>query len=151
MKKRCLWRAAIQGDFSDTNIILKKDNSLKGLIDFNISGDEVLVNDMITQGIFVCYIMDLEENLQYDDRFYLFNIFVSEYPKYRRLKNTETVVLNNIYRIVFTFLWIRVDALEKFIEHKDTVNITRLLEDTLDFIMNGTIEEMMAVNKKYTI
>ena len=106
---------------------------------------------MITQGIFVCYIMDLEENLQYDDRFYLFNLFVSEYQKYRKLKDIETVVLNDIYRIVFIFLWIRVDALEKFIGHKGTVNITRLLEDTLDFIMNGTIEEMMAVNKKYII
>lgn len=49
---------AIQGDLSTNNILVDTNHSLCGIIDFNIGGNDVFVNHMLQEGIFLAYWSD---------------------------------------------------------------------------------------------
>jgi Ser/Thr protein kinase RdoA (MazF antagonist) len=125
---------AVQGDFSTNNVIVHEDASISGVIDFNIAGDEVLVNDMVTQGIFVCYIMDLDKGLIEDDRKGLFDTFVREYLQTRVLSTQEKEVMNDIYSIVFPFLWTRIEILESCLHRGAILEANAFLEETWEIL-----------------
>ncbi|GGA37738.1 phosphotransferase [Paenibacillus physcomitrellae] len=107
---------AVQGDFSTNNVMLNKDGSIRAVIDFNIAGDEKLVNDLVTEGIFICFIMDLEPGLPEECRHDLLRLFVRTYREQRPLANEEESVLNLLYQLVFPFLWTNIELLEELLQ-----------------------------------
>lgn len=121
---------AVQGDFSTNNVIINDDGTINGLVDFNIAGDEVLVNDMVTQGIFICYIMDLDRGLTEEDRKALFDKFISQYMQMRALSEIEISVMNEIYSIVFPFLWTRIEYFETLLKDGAIEDANRFLNET---------------------
>lgn len=125
---------AVQGDFSTNNVIVHEDASINGIIDFNIAGDEVLVNDMVTEGIFICYIMDLDKELTEADRRGLFDTFVREYLRTRVLSKQEKEVINDIYSIVFPFLWTRIEILESCLQRGAILEANAFLEETWEIL-----------------
>lgn len=127
---------AVQGDFSTNNMILNENGTIKGVIDFNIAGNEVLVNDMITQGIFVCYVMDLEKGLSDDHRKDLYDLFIQTYMNTRQLNDLELSVINDIYNVVYPFLWLRIDNLESYFESGKFENVNSFLDDTWEILNN---------------
>lgn len=136
---RTIWhqlpKYAVQGDFSTNNVIVDAAGAILGLIDFNIAGDEVLVNDLITQGIFICYIMDLDKGLKDDDRKLLFDLFVAKYLTKRYLSQLELSVMNEIYQIVFSFLWLRIEYLEDCLKQQNVEKTNQFLEETREHLV----------------
>lgn len=54
--------------FSTNNILVGLEGDVTGVVDFNIAGDEALINDMVTERIFLCHMMDLDEGVIGGDR-----------------------------------------------------------------------------------
>lgn len=85
---------------------------------------------MITQGIFVCYIMDLDKGLTENDRKKLYDIFIKTYMRSRQLNNLEISVMYDIYNIVFPFLWTRIDIFESYLKSKKIDEANEFLDET---------------------
>lgn len=124
-------RCAVQGDFSTNNVLIDKDGKIVSLIDFNIAGSEVLVNDLITQAMFISEIMDLAEGLQDADRFHLFRIFIKEYLRHRPLTEPELAAMNSIYNLASSFFWPVIEDLEQLLAGGDYQKANEVLEDIL--------------------
>jgi Ser/Thr protein kinase RdoA (MazF antagonist) len=125
---QALPRYAVQGDFSTNNLMLGEQGQIEAIIDFNISGDEVLVNDFITEGIFICYIMDLEPGLPETARPELLEHFIHIYRQRRPLSSLETWASERIYQLVFPFLWTWIEQLEQHIVKGEIDAADRMLQ-----------------------
>ena len=124
-------RCAVQGDFSTNNVLIDKNGKIASLIDFNIAGSDVLVNDLITQAMFISEIMDLAEGLQDADRFNLFRIFIEEYLRHRPLTEPELAAMNSIYNLASSFFWPVIEDLEQLLAGGDYQKANEVLEDIL--------------------
>lgn len=125
---------ATQGDYSINNLAFK-DGRVKGIFDYNIAGDEALVSDMIIEGLFVSYEMDLDNCLIDDDKDRLFKLFVKTYMQCRKLTQIEIKVMNDIYAVVFPFWWTRIifdskKSLRKYLEENNTKKVNEFLDET---------------------
>lgn len=124
---------ATQGDYSVNN--LTYNNEEIGIFDYNIAGDEILVNDMIIEGLFVTKVMDLSEGLKDSDREELFKLFVKAYINIRKLTSDELNVINDLYAIVVPFWWERIiynknKSLVSIINNKDITKLNEFLIET---------------------
>lgn len=143
-KRWCeLHKYAVQGDLSTNNFIIDSDKKIIGLIDFNIAGDDVLISDLITQGIFVCYIMDLDEGLNDDDRKQLFDLFINSYQNIRAISNTEKSFMNDIYSIVYSMFWTRTDLFINNLKDGKLKDADMFLDETLDMLNNSYFERIL--------
>lgn len=87
-------RHAVQGDFSINN--LSKQNSELWLFDYNNAGDDYLVADMITQGIFLSREMDYA---QPHDPGAMFGAFIDGYMEQRQLSEAEIRAAGDYYAV----------------------------------------------------
>lgn len=130
-------RYATQGDYSINN--LTHVNGAVGIFDYNISGDEVLVSDMIIEGLFISKEMDLKEGLAEEDREGLFQSFVKIYMQNRKLCQYELRVLNDIYAVVVPFWWTRIifdkeNSLIKLVNDRNIDKVNAFLEKTYNML-----------------
>lgn len=126
-------RYATQGDYSTNNMTFE--NREIGIFDYNISGDEFLVNDMIIEGLFVTKVMDLDKGLSDKDRDMLFRVFVDTYRSIRKLNIFEIRAMNDIYAVVVPFWWSRIifeeeGSLIYIVKKKDRRNLREFLNET---------------------
>ncbi len=121
----------MQGDFYTNNVLIDKNGKIVSLIDFNIAGSDVEVNDLITQAMFISEIMDLAEGLQDADRVYLFSIFIEEYLRHRPLTEPELAAMNSIYNLASSFFWPVIEDLEQLLAREDYQKANEVPEDIL--------------------
>lgn len=98
-------RAATQGDFCYYNQRFQ-DGKLVGLMDFNLAGDEILVNEFVAVAIYLSWHVPYEGTLTSHERYQL---FVQHYEKERPLTTEERSVLPAIFSIIRAFRYDRVD------------------------------------------
>lgn len=99
----CLPKGAVQGDLSPNNVLVDDAGNITGIIDFHLAGDEVYVNHMMSEGVFLSYSCDQVEGetpAMRDD--YLYS-FVEGYQRHRTLSDTEKGTLNLLYNIFKPF------------------------------------------------
>lgn len=122
-------KCAVQGDISINNLTYK--DSKLGIFDYNIAGDEVLVGDMILEGLLTAYEMDLGDTLTASERPELFKCFVKGYLSERILTEAEYSIAQDIYAICnalwFTRILYNENSLIKMLERKEYDNANKLL------------------------
>ncbi|MCB2301028.1 phosphotransferase enzyme family protein [Clostridium tagluense] len=96
---------AIQGDLSTNNILVDTNHSLCGIIDFNIGGNDVFVNHMLQEGIFLAYWSDdfwntKEELLEMEGKL---SKFLEGYCENYKLSPEEKEKMNDLYQIIRPF------------------------------------------------
>lgn len=120
--------------FSTNNILVGLEGDVTGVVDFNIAGDEALINDMVTERIFLCHMMDLDEGVTGGDRGALLDQFINRYMQVRPLSILEISVMNDTYSVVFTFLWTRVEHFENCLEASLVEDANAFLYKTWDML-----------------
>ncbi len=133
-RARALWlslpKAATQGDFSINNLTLGVDGELT-VFDYNIAGDEVLVSDMVLEGLFVAYQMDLPHDAPLAYRERIFPAFYEGYLSVRPLTEMECTVAWELYTMYHSLWGSTVDALEAYMSAGQVNEANRLLSDIL--------------------
>ena len=126
-------RYATQGDISINNLTFINDQL--GVFDYNNGCDEVLVSDMIIEGLFTAYEMDIIGDM---DRKELFYQFVSGYRTQRILSDLEIEAMYHIYSISDALWATKIMAYEnsltKLVERDETEKVSVLLEEMFKII-----------------
>lgn len=134
---RCVWdslpKAAVQGDISINNLVYgEKELSV---FDYNNAGDEVLISDLVMEGLLTAYEMDLPEGVDKGCREELFLALLNGYLSVRKLSEEEVKAAWTIYTLYHSLWFTRVlyndDSLEKLIEKEDYGEANRLLAQML--------------------
>lgn len=125
---------ATQGDYSINNLVYDN-GKIEGIFDYNISGDEVLVSDMIIEGLLVSYEMDLDNSLTDNHKDEIFKVFVRKYMECRKLNQYELNVMDDIYAVVFPFWWTRIifdkeNSLEKHLNDNNLEKVNEFLKES---------------------
>lgn len=134
---RAVWdrlpRAAVQGDISINNLVYGQDELT--VFDYNNAGDEVLISDLVMEGLLTAYEMGIPKN---EDKSYcekLFPALLNGYLSVRKLSAEEANAAWNVYTLYhalwFTRVVYREDSLEKLVEKKDHSAANRLLRQML--------------------
>lgn len=134
---RAVWnrlpKAAVQGDISINNLVYGE-NELT-VFDYNNAGDEVLISDLVMEGLLTAYEMDLPEGIDKSYREQLFPALLTGYLSIRKLSEEEANTAWNIYTLYHSLWFTRVvyngDSLEKLLEKKDYDGANRLLKQML--------------------
>jgi len=127
-------RGPIQGDLSFNNIMIDKEEKITGIIDFNLAGDEVLINHFAGEAAFLSYDgekIDYEDEKMSDE--YLKSFF-QNYQKYRKMDENELKVLNDLLRIYRPFKFYRVEKIIELFKEKQYTHINIELESMLEDI-----------------
>lgn len=129
-------KAAVQGDISINNLV----NGDDGLIvfDYNNAGDEVLVSDLVLEGLLTAFEMDLPAGETESYREQLFPALLEGYLSVRTLNEAECAAAWDIYTLYhglwFTRIVYNEDSLEKTVGRGEYEAANRLLKRMLDDI-----------------
>lgn len=134
---RAVWdslpRAAVQGDLSINNLV----DGENGLIvfDYNNAGDEVLISDLVLEGLLTAYEMDLPAGADKNCREQFFPALLNGYLSIRKLSEEEASTAWIVYTLYHSLWFSRIvyhdDSLEKLIEREDYAAANRLLAQML--------------------
>ena len=114
-------KAATQGDYCYYNMRFKEEK-LVALFDFNLAGDEVLLNECTAVAIYLSWHVPYEGALTSEERYQL---FMQQYETERPLTMQERKALPTLHSIIRAF---RYDRVENGI--KDTKNAELFLTET---------------------
>ncbi len=134
---RDLWdtlpKAAVQGDISINNLVSTDDGLI--IFDYNNAGDEVLVSDLVMEGLLTAYEMDLPPNAPKTYTEQLFSAFLKGYLSVRTLRESECAAAWDIYTLYhglwFTRIVYRESALDALVKEKNYEVANRLLTKML--------------------
>ena len=134
---RTVWdalpKAAVQGDISINNLVYGADELT--VFDYNNAGDEVLVSDLVMEGLLTAYEMDLPDGVPASYREKLFPALLKGYLSVRPLSKPEQGAAWEIYTLYhglwFTRIVSRDDSLAKLVKKGDYDAANRLLRQML--------------------
>lgn len=130
---RSVWdrlpKASVQGDISINNLVYGEKELT--VFDYNNAGDEVLISDLVMEGLLTAYEMDLPEGVDKRCRGQLFLALLKGYLSVRKLSEEESKTAWTIYTLYHSLWFTRVtyndDSLEKLIEKEEYGEANRLL------------------------
>lgn len=134
---RSVWhqlpKSAVQGDISINNLVYGEDELT--VFDYNNAGDEVLISDLVMEGLLTAYEMEIPKGVSQDYREKLFSALLSGYLSIRKLSDKEANTAWSIYTLYHSLWFSRVvyndTSLEKLVENKDYVRANLLLVQML--------------------
>ncbi|MBR6826240.1 MAG: hypothetical protein IKM59_06800 [Oscillospiraceae bacterium] len=134
---RDLWnslpKVAVQGDVSINNLVPTDDGLI--IFDYNNAGDEVLVSDLVMEGLLTAYEMDLPPNAPDAYTEQLFSAFLKGYLSVRTLSELECAAAWDIYTLYhglwFTRIVYKDSALDALVKEKNYEAANRLLNQML--------------------
>lgn len=136
-KLRAVWdtlpKAAVQGDISINNLVLTADGLT--VFDYNNAGDEVLISDLVMEGLLTAYEMDLPEGVPFSAREELFPAFLRGYLSVRPLSEAESAAAWEAYTLYHALWFTRIvyndDSLAAFVAKGEYDAANRLLRQML--------------------
>lgn len=127
-----VWRelpiAATQGDFCYYNMLFDEQQQISGIFDFNLAGDEVLLNECVAVGVYLCWHVDYQGELSSTQRF---QQFMQAYEKQRTLNVLEKKMFPALFAIIRAF---RYDRVENGIKNSEAKGA--FLNETLEILRN---------------
>lgn len=130
--------AATQGDFCPYNMLFDDTGNIAGIFDFNLAGDEVLVNECIAVGVYVSWHIEYVGELDPAERF---EQFIAGYTEERAFTDLEIEVIPPLFSIIRAF---RYDRVDEGIE--DAANKTAFMDETLNLLKSG--DRAVLINKQ---
>lgn len=134
---RAVWnrlpKAAVQGDMSINNLVYEKDELM--VFDYNNAGDEVLISDLVMEGLLTANEMDIPEGTDQRCREQFFSAMLNGYLSIRKLSEEEANTAWLVYTLYHSLWFSRVvyndDSLEKLVKKEDYFAADRLLAQML--------------------
>ncbi|WP_274310134.1 phosphotransferase [Solibacillus daqui] len=108
-------KAATQGDFCYYNMLFEN-NKMTGIFDFNLAGDEILLNECIAAAVYCCWHVAYEGERSSEQRYQL---FISGYQQFRPWASLENDLAPYLFAIIRAFRYDRVDkGIANIAQHK---------------------------------
>lgn len=133
---RAVWdrlpKAAVQGDISINNLVYGEDELI--VFDYNNAGDEVLISDLVMEGLLTAYEMNLPEEADQSCREQILPALLNGYLSIRKLSeeaNTAWIVYTIYHSLWFSRVVYNDDSLEKLVKKEDYAAANRLLAQML--------------------
>ena len=134
---RAVWdrlpKAAVQGDISINNLVYGEKELT--VFDYNNAGDEVLISDLVMEGLLTAYEMDLPEGAEQSCREHFFPALLDGYLSIRTLSEEEAETAWIVYTLYHALWFSRVvyneDSLEKLVQRGEYASANRLLTQML--------------------
>lgn len=134
---RSVWgalpKAAVQGDISINNLVY--DPVELTVFDYNNAGDEVLISDLVMEGLLTAYEMELHEGVPESYRERIFPSLLKGYLSVRPLSDLECDIAWEIYTLYHGLWFSRVmykdNSLENLVKRKDYGAANKLLNQML--------------------
>ena len=145
---RAVWetlpKAAVQGDISINNLVINEDGLT--VFDYNNAGDEVLISDLVMEGLLTAYEMELPNGTPITYREKLFPALLEGYLSVRPLSEIERTIAWEIYTLYHGLWFTRIiyndNCLEQLVQQGDYAAANLLLHQMLDDMMetnDGTL------------
>lgn len=126
-------KAAVQGDISINNLVHDEEGLI--VFDYNNAGDEVLISDLVMEGLLTAYEMDLPSGTPASYREQLFPAFLKGYLLGRPLSDAEADTAWEVYTLYhglwFTRIVYNEDSLDSLVKKGDYEAANRLLKQML--------------------
>lgn len=123
---RGLWpalpRGPVHGDFAEYNLLLDQEENIAAVIDFNLAGDDVFVNELIHS----CVRLPTSGEEEHDRA--NLSAFLGAYETVRPLRAEERAALPYLVTVIRPFRWREVSPLLKAAERGDRETIQHGLE-----------------------
>ena len=137
MYLRSVWntlpKAAVQGDVSINNLV-RSETGL-AVFDYNNAGDEVLISDLVLEGLLTAFEMELPGGVSSTYRDKLLDAILSGYLSVRQLSSVESKAAWEIYTLYHGLWFSRIvyndDSLETFVAKGEYAAANRLLKSML--------------------
>lgn len=134
---RAVWdslpKAAVQGDISINNLVQGEDGLI--VFDYNNAGDEVLISDLVMEGLLTAYEMDLPDGTPPAYREQLFPAFLKGYLSVRPLSEEESAAAWEVYTLYHGLWFTRIvyngDSLGLLVKNGDYAAANHLLQKML--------------------
>lgn len=117
--------AAVQGDFCHYNMLFDGDR-VQSIFDFNLAGDERLLNECIAVAVYCCWHVEADSTLSAEARY---TLFTEAYQKYRPWSKEELAVAMTLKAIIRAFRYDRVSSGIEKVEQQE-----RFLKETLSIL-----------------
>lgn len=135
---RAVWetlpKAAVQGDVSINNLVKAEDGLV--VFDYNNAGDEVLISDLVMEGLLTAYEMDLPNGTPVSYREKIFPALLKGYLSVRPLSEAESKAAWEAYTLYHGLWFTRIiyndGSLEKLVKNNDYDAANRLLRQMLE-------------------
>jgi len=136
-KIRAVWddlpKATVQGDISINNLVCSNNELI--VFDYNNSGDEVLISDLVLEGLLTAYEMKLPNEVNQSYREFIFSSFLKGYLSIRKLTEKESEFAWIVYTLYHSLWFSRIvyneDSLIELVKKRDYVSANRLLAQIL--------------------
>lgn len=126
-------KAAVQGDISINNLVSGPEGL--SVFDYNNAGDEVLVSDLVMEGLLTAYEMDLPAGTPVSAREQLFPAFLRGYLSVRPLSGAEAAAAWEIYAMYHSLWFTRIvyseNSLDQLLKRDDIAAANALLRQML--------------------
>ena len=126
-------KAAVQGDISINNLAHGKDGLI--VFDYNNAGDEVLVSDLVMEGLLTAYEMELPDGIPAAYREQIFPALLRGYLSVRPLSEAESTTAWEVYTLYHGLWFSRIvhndDSLDHLVKNGDYAAANRLLTKML--------------------
>lgn len=134
---RVVWdrlpKTAVQGDISINNLVYGEDQLT--VFDYNNAGDEVLISDLVMEGLLTAYEMELPAGTDPQVRETFFPALLKGYLSRRSLSieeaDTAWIAYTLYHALWFTRIVYHEDSLEKLVARNDYAAANRLLANML--------------------
>lgn len=140
---RAVWgtlpKAAVQGDISINNLVQAEGGLV--VFDYNNAGDEVLISDLVMEGLLTAYEMELPNETPVSYRDKIFPALLKGYLSVRPLSEAESKAAWEAYTLYHGLWFTRIiyndDCLEKLVGNGDYDDANRLLKQMLGDMMEA--------------
>lgn len=117
----------VQGDFCPYNLLFKQE-VISAVFDYNIAGDEVLINECIGVGVFLAWRYNFDGPETPEERY---NTYINAYTSQRPLSDIEKEMLPHLFAIIRAF---RYDRIEDGIEMIKQGKGKAFIDETIMFL-----------------
>lgn len=134
---RAVWetlpKAAVQGDISINNLVHAEDGLI--VFDYNNAGDEVLISDLVMEGLLTAYEMELPDGTPASYRGQIFPALLKGYLSVRPLSEAERKTAWEVYTLYHGLWFTRIryndDSLDSLVKKGDYETANRMLKQML--------------------
>lgn len=113
--------SVFQADWSESNLLLDNNGHFKGVIDYNIAGEDTCLNMFLSMIIFgYTYghfeLNDMNENTRYLVKDWFIEVMLEnlrEFGKYYDFTETEAAAAPMLYKYIITIYYMEIDAFNK--------------------------------------
>lgn len=117
----------VQGDLCPYNLLFQQDK-ISAVFDYNIAGDEVLLNECIGVAVFLAWHYDFEGKETSEERY---EAYIDAYETERPLSDHEKEMIPHLFAIIRAF---RYDRIEEGIEKIKQCDGKAFLDETIKLL-----------------